>query len=177
MPTYLVNPTNETRPERGTPPPRLGALSGSTIALLDISQPGGSIFLDHIEMLLMERYGVRLVLRREKPASGKAAPAELIAELIGAGSQAVIEALADGGSCTMCSVHDTVRLEKLGVPSVVVTTHEFITAARAQASALGRPDFDAVYVPHPIQDQTLREIEAKADDAVSEIVARLTIAV
>jgi hypothetical protein len=49
-----------------------------------------------------------------------------------------------------------------------------MSAARAQAAALGRPDFDAVYVRHPIQDQTRAEIEAKADDIVEEIVARLT---
>jgi hypothetical protein len=45
--------------------------------------------------------------------------------------------------------------------------------ARAQAAALGRPDFDAVYVPHPIQDQTPPEIQARADNAIDEIVARL----
>jgi len=56
---------------------------------------------------------------------------------------------------------------------VPVATHEFMTAARAQAAALGRPEFDAVYVPHPIQDQTKKEIEAKADAALEEIVARL----
>ena len=55
-----------------------------------------------------------------------------------------------------------------------VATHEFMTAARAQASALGRPDFDAVYVEHPIQDQTRDEIEAKAEAALGEIVRRLT---
>jgi hypothetical protein len=55
-----------------------------------------------------------------------------------------------------------------------VATAEFQTAARAQAAALNRPDFDAVYVPHPIQDQTMQEIEARADAAVLEIVARLT---
>jgi hypothetical protein len=49
-----------------------------------------------------------------------------------------------------------------------------MTAARAQAAALGRPDFDAVYVAHPIQDQTRTEIEAKADAALEELVARLT---
>lgn len=48
-----------------------------------------------------------------------------------------------------------------------------MTAARAQASALGRPDFDAVYVAHPIQDQTREEIEARAEAAISEIVGRL----
>lgn len=46
-------------------------------------------------------------------------------------------------------------------------------AARAQAAALGRPDFDAVFVPHPIQDQTRAEIEAKADAILGEVIARL----
>jgi len=62
----------------------------------------------------------------------------------------------------------------MGISSVPVATHEFMTAARAQAAALGRPDFDAVYVPHPIQDQTKAEIEAKADAVLEELVARLT---
>lgn len=60
------------------------------------------------------------------------------------------------------------------MPSVPVATHEFMTAARAQAAALGRPDFDAVYVPHPIQDQTKAEIEAKAEAVLREVIARLT---
>jgi hypothetical protein len=49
-----------------------------------------------------------------------------------------------------------------------------MSAGRAQAAALGRPDFDAVYIPHPIQDQTRAEIEAKADAVVEELVSRLT---
>lgn len=60
------------------------------------------------------------------------------------------------------------------MPSVPVVTHEFMMAARAQAAALGRPDFDAVYVPHPIQDQTAAEIEAKAEAVLNEVIARLT---
>jgi len=49
-----------------------------------------------------------------------------------------------------------------------------MTAARAQAAALGRSEFDAVYVPHPIQDQTRQEIESKADAVLEEVIARLT---
>jgi alkanesulfonate monooxygenase SsuD/methylene tetrahydromethanopterin reductase-like flavin-dependent oxidoreductase (luciferase family) len=71
-------------------------------------------------------------------------------------------------------LHDTARLESLGIPAVPVATHEFMTAARAQAAALGRPGFDAVYVPHPIQDQTRAEIEAKAEAVFEELVRRLT---
>ena len=65
------------------------------------------------------------------------------------------------------------KLENLGVAAVPVATHEFMTAARAQAGALGRADFDAVYVQHPIQDQTPQEIAAKADSILEAIVARL----
>jgi alkanesulfonate monooxygenase SsuD/methylene tetrahydromethanopterin reductase-like flavin-dependent oxidoreductase (luciferase family) len=57
---------------------------------------------------------------------------------------------------------------------VPVATHEFMRAARAQAAALGRPDFDAVYVLHPIQDQTDQEIRSKAETVVEQVVARLT---
>ena len=70
-------------------------------------------------------------------------------------------------------MHDTLKIESLGLPAVPVATHEFMTAARAQAAALGRPEFDAVYVPHPIQDQTKAEIEAKADAIIEEVIARL----
>ena len=65
------------------------------------------------------------------------------------------------------------KLENLGIPAVAVATTEFMTAARAQASALGRADYDAIYVAHPIQDQTKQEIEAKAEAVLAEIHARL----
>jgi hypothetical protein len=70
-------------------------------------------------------------------------------------------------------LHDSIKLESLGIPAVPIATTEFRTAARAQAAALGRPDFDAVYVAHPIQDQTRQEIETRAEAALDEIIARL----
>jgi hypothetical protein len=71
-------------------------------------------------------------------------------------------------------LHDTVKLESLGIAAVPVATHEFMTAARAQAGALGRADLDAVYVEHPIQDQTPQEIAAKAEAILESIVSALT---
>ncbi len=70
-------------------------------------------------------------------------------------------------------MHDVTKLESFGIPAIAVATTEFMTAARAQASALGRPDYDALYVPHPIQDQTKAEIEARAESALEELRARL----
>ncbi|HXU37137.1 MAG TPA: hypothetical protein VN937_12315 [Blastocatellia bacterium] len=71
-------------------------------------------------------------------------------------------------------MHDSTKLESAGIPAVPVATTEFMTAARAQASALGRSDLDAVYVAHPIQDQTKSEIELKAEAVLEELVRRLT---
>jgi hypothetical protein len=71
-------------------------------------------------------------------------------------------------------LHDTIQLETAGIPAIPVATTEFRTAARAQAGYLGRPDLDAIYVDHPIQDQTPAEIEARADAVVAELIARLT---
>ncbi len=55
-----------------------------------------------------------------------------------------------------------------------LATEEFRTAARVQASRLGRPDLEAVFVSHPIQDRTPAEIEARADAVIDEVVSRLT---
>lgn len=93
MPTVIVNPMNENQQTRVAAPPRLKTLAKKTVGLLDISKPGGSVFLDRIERLLKERYGVARVVREVKPTFTKRAPGELIEKLRGV--DAVIEALAD----------------------------------------------------------------------------------
>ena len=93
MPTTLVNPLNELTPGAAAVAPRLDRLQGKTIALLDISKPGGSIFLDRMEFLLRERHGVANVIRAMKPTFAKPAPAEVIETIRHA--DGVIEALAD----------------------------------------------------------------------------------
>ena len=93
MPITLVNPMNEIAPEAAPPAPRVSGLEGKTIALLDISKPGGNVFLDRIERLLKERYRVASIIREMKPTFAKPAPARVIERIRSA--DAVIEALAD----------------------------------------------------------------------------------
>jgi hypothetical protein len=93
MPITLINPMNEDAPQAAAPPARLATLQGRTIALLDISKPGGNIFLDRIESILKTRYGVANVIRAMKPTFAKPAPAAVIDSIRGA--DAVIEGLAD----------------------------------------------------------------------------------
>ncbi len=94
MPT-LVDPRNEAQAPRRTPAARLDRLAGKSVALLDISKPGGSILLDRVERLLKGEHGVRAVVRVAKPTHAKPAPPETIERIRDANIQAVIEALAD----------------------------------------------------------------------------------
>ena len=95
MPTMLVNPLDEAVRVQGRPAQRLDTLQGKTIGLLDISKPGGSVFLDHLERLLKERHGVARFVRVTKPTFTKPAPDAVIDQLINQRVDAVIEALAD----------------------------------------------------------------------------------
>jgi hypothetical protein len=70
-------------------------------------------------------------------------------------------------------VHDTVNLESVGVPAVFVASNEFVTAAAAQAEALGA-DPARVFVAHPIQDRTDAELHSLADAAFDQLVEALT---
>ena len=95
MPITLVNPLDETARQQRNAAPKLSTLSGKTFGLLDISKPGGSVFLDRLESLLRERYGVASVVRAMKPTFTKPAPEAVIDQLLAARCDAVIEALAD----------------------------------------------------------------------------------
>jgi hypothetical protein len=93
MPITLVHPGNERAVQAAAPPARLASLAGKKIALLDISKPGGSLFLDRLEEILCASFGVAEVIRTRKPTFAKIAPQQVIEQLRGA--DAVIEALAD----------------------------------------------------------------------------------
>lgn len=92
MSMILVNPCNELRPTAAGAP-RLSTLGGKTVALLDISKRGGSVFLGRLEQLLLAHHGVASVVRETKPTYTKPAPAQVLERLRTV--DAVIEALAD----------------------------------------------------------------------------------
>ncbi|MEZ5291909.1 MAG: hypothetical protein R2745_12560 [Vicinamibacterales bacterium] len=93
MPTTIVSPMNDAAASPGIAAPRLAALTGATIALLDITKPGGRVFLDRLDDLLRRRFGVAGIVRVEKATYTKPARPEILEALRGA--DAVVEALAD----------------------------------------------------------------------------------
>jgi len=93
MPVRLVDPRDERRAAHGRPAARLPTLIGRSVALVDISKPGGSVFLDRLALRLQRDSGVARLRRVTKPAFAKRAPAELLDGLRGV--DAVVLALAD----------------------------------------------------------------------------------
>ena len=73
-----------------------------------------------------------------------------------------------------CSVHDAVRLERLGLPTVAVGTEPFIDEALEQARLLGMPGYRMAWVPHPVQLLDREGIERLAESVLPEVVAGLT---
>jgi hypothetical protein len=55
-----------------------------------------------------------------------------------------------------------------------IASSEFQQAAIAQSVALGMPDVQRMFVPHPIQDRTDEEMSAYADQAFDEILSMIT---
>ncbi len=70
-------------------------------------------------------------------------------------------------------MHDSVFFEKAGIPVAAFATTEFANAARAQADALGMPDFELIYVEHPIQPLTEAEVRARADAVFDQLLTKL----
>jgi hypothetical protein len=89
----LVSPLDERSREAQPAAPRLDTLEGKRLALLDISKPQGKEFLDRLQHLLEQRYGVAEIVREIKPTYTKPAPGALLEKL--AFVDGVIEALAD----------------------------------------------------------------------------------
>jgi hypothetical protein len=93
MAVTLVHPGKEETAQAAAPPARLASLQGKKIGLLDISKPGGNLFLDRLEQILRADYGAADILRARKPTFAKVAPDPVIEQL--RGMDAVVEALAD----------------------------------------------------------------------------------
>lgn len=74
-----------------------------------------------------------------------------------------------------CSVHDAVRLERVGIPTAAIGTEPFVDEALEQARLLGLPGYRMVLVPHPVQLLSTADLHAIADAALPQIVARLTV--
>ena len=165
----LRDPTAEAastmRPRRAP----LDTLRGKTVALMDIGKMRGDEFIDRLEALCHEQ-GIA-ARRYKKPTNTRTAPLELLQRMADE-CQAVVIALSDCGSCTSCSTHDLVDLDRRGLPGVSVLTEEFRDAFATQCTAIGF-DGASLYVPHPMQNRTTAELHRFAEQVFEAVVGAI----
>ncbi len=73
-----------------------------------------------------------------------------------------------------CSVHDVIRLEKAGLPTASIGTDAFVDEGVEQARLLAMPDYQVVWVPHPVAILDDGEIRKLAHEVAASVVKRLT---
>lgn len=153
---------------------RVGSLEGKTVGLLDNSKQNASILLDEIGLILQRDYGVIRIVKQAKPTAARPGGYFGVLEPLVAECDAVVNAYGDCGSCTSWCVHDSVTLERRGIPCATVNTKEFVMLGQSEAIALGLPGLPIVAVPHPIGDLPEEDVRQKARNVAEEIARVLT---
>jgi hypothetical protein len=92
-----------------------------------------------------------------KHSFSKDAAPELIAK-IAAENDIVLTAIGDCGSCCSACVRDSIALEKLGIPSAVIITTEFVRETELTRQAVGMKALEPVVITHPVSSITQDEV-------------------
>ena len=74
----------------------------------------------------------------------------------------------------MCSVHDTIELEKRGIPATVIITQAFTNACVFQFKGKGMEGHPYVELPHPISNLKAEEMRELTLKYVDQVVKQLT---
>ena len=74
----------------------------------------------------------------------------------------------------MCSVHDTVDFEKLGIPATTIITAAFTNAAIFQFRAKGMDGQSYIELPHPVSNLKPDEMREVTLRYVERLVKQLT---
>lgn len=167
----VLNPTAD---EYGTDVAGLAArppdLRGRTIGLLWNGKPNGDVALRAIGAALESQFeGLRTTFY-----SGSIPCDRGLLELAAAECSAVVACTADCGSCSSWMTHDTIALERAGVPAVIVVSKGFEEDVEASARAFALPDVQSVVVPQVYNNATEEVSIQQSLDAVPGIIDRLT---
>lgn len=145
------------------------------IGLLSNTKKNSDHFLRGIGAHLVERENVSVSDVVYKPTATSAAPDDLFEELTR--YDAVLTAYGDCGSCSSWTIHDAIRLEEAGIPTVVFCSEEFTTLCQFESENQSCPGLPIVEFEHPIADVDPEAVrEDRITDAIYEEVVTALIA-
>ncbi len=73
-------------------------------------------------------------------------------------------------------MHDAVKMERKGVPAIVLIHDRFANAARAQAKIMGLSSIKIIVIPEGIPEEKPEQIRARIDNLWDRIASGLMVA-
>jgi len=135
-------------------------LDGLRLGILDNSKWNANKLLRGASQALGDRIKFASINYYTKHSFSKDASPELIAK-IAAESDLVLTAIGDCGSCTSACVRDAIEFEKLGIPSAVIVTTEFVRETELTRQAVGMCSLEPVVISHPVSSITAEEVAVR----------------
>jgi hypothetical protein len=149
---------------------RTGNGAQRVIGLLNNSKPNVNYFLEAIDVELASRFPDYKIVNFVKPRSaGPCLELDDIAEQC----DFTINAVADCGSCTAWSVHDSIELEKRGVATIIVVTDVFEELSKEVAGSMGAANIRMATIAHPLGELKEHEVKERAKKNADRIIATL----
>lgn len=136
---------------------RKKSLGRLRLGILDNSKWNANKLLRGAAAALGEDIDFAAVNYYVKHSFSKDAAPELIAK-IAEENDVVLTAIGDCGSCCSACVRDSIALEKLGVPSAVIITTEFVRETELTRQAVGMKGLEPVVIAHPVSSITADEV-------------------
>lgn len=62
-------------------------------------------------------------------------------------------------------------MEKMGVPTAVISTEPFVSSSRAMAVSHGMPDYAFAVIPHPIAATAVDILHQWADGVLDQVIS------
>lgn len=154
-----------------TPPsPRIDTLDGKTIGLAWNRKPGGNIARARVQLRLEERFPTaKFVLFDDDIPFGPETIERIVEQC-----DAVITTTADCGACSSWLAHDSIQIERAGVPVVMITARAFVDDAGMSMVAYGMPDlptaiFEGVEFTSTGEEEIIKLVEPIIDDIVDKL--------
>jgi hypothetical protein len=173
-PVQILDPTGRVGAPAARLAPGLDVLTGKRIAVLDNLKPHAGQIMGAIARGLAVRTGARVGLEIAKVSAALPVEPEIVERLL-AEADLVITGSADCGSCTSWSAHDTVELERLGLPTLLLSTAGFTEIAHQICALYGLPQARILTVAGPLGGSADAELDAMAAEAVEHALHLATV--
>jgi hypothetical protein len=70
-------------------------------------------------------------------------------------------------------VHDSIELERRGIPAIAICTEPFVPGAKAMCNLAGLPEQRFATISHPIGSLTASQIRERALEAAPQVIEAL----